>query len=662
MPSKMKIIELTVVAFLATLLFAHADSVRLDELDLTTMTAGWGQPQKNQSVSQTPLALSGEKFDHGVGTHAESKVIFQLDGKAQSFTAKVGVDDDAGDAAAAVEFVILGDGRELWSSGVCKLGDKPRDCSVDLDGIKILDLIVAPSGDDINYDHADWADATFEFDGVPPKPVSGEPEEEAVVLTPPSPPTPLIHGAKVFGVHPGSPFLFTVAATGDRPMIFSADNLPLGLVLDSATGRITGTITDPEARNYQVTLHAKNALGTTQRPFLIKVGETIALTPPMGWNSWNCFAGSVSDAKIRAAADAMVKSGLINHGWTYINIDDFWQVNPGSGDQSLHGPERDANGTILPNSRFPDMKALARHIHDQGLKAGLYSSPGPYTCGGCTGSYQHEDQDARQYAAWGFDYLKYDWCTYDQIYNGAEGVEGMKKPYRVMAAALGKTNRDIVFSFCEYGRGDVWKWGAQTGGNSWRTTTDIQDNWHSMLSNASRGNGIESYADPGHWNDPDMLVVGKVGWGPDLHATHLTPNEQYTHISLWCLQAAPLLLGCDLTQLDPFTLGLLTNDEVLDVDQDPLGQAAHVVHPVMAGQTPIQIWARQLEDGSTAVGLFNLGYAPAVGVVNWSDLNLTDPQTVRDLWRQKDLGTFDQKFESEPIPPHGVLLIRLIKS
>ena len=486
-------------------------------------------------------------------------------------------------------------------------------------------------------------------------------QDVTVSLTPASPPTPLIHGAKVFGARPGSPFLFTVAATGDRPLTFSADNLPSGLVLDSQTGRITGTA--PPAGDYKVTLYAKNALGETQRDLLIKAGNTLALTPPMGWNSWNCFASAVSDAKIRAAADAMVQSGLINHGWTYVNVDDFWQVNPKSKDATLHGPQRDAGGTILPNSRFPDMKALADYIHGKGLKAGLYSSPGAYTCGGCTGSYQHEEQDAAQYAAWGFDYLKYDWCSYRKIYQATEGVDGMKKPYQIMATALAKTPRDIIFSFCQYGMGDVWKWGAVTGGNSWRTTGDIRDSWKSMIANASRGNGIESYAGPGHWNDPDMLVVGQVGWGPNLHASHLTPDEQYTHISLWCLQASPLLIGCDLTQLDPFTLGLLTNDEVIDIDQDPLGQAAHLVKPATADPTStLQVWARQLEDGSVAVGIFNLGNAAATGMVNWSDLQLTGTQSVRDLWRQKDLGKFEGKFESQPIPPHGVVLVRLSKA
>src|SRR5579871_6087954 len=230
-------------------------------------------------------------------------------------------------------------------------------------------------------------------------------------LTPPSPATPEIHGARVLGVQPGHPFLFTIPATGQRPMTFAADRLPAGLNLDPATGFVTGTA--PAAGSYRVTLHAKNALGEAHRDLLIKAGKKLALTPPLGWNSWNCFNSSVTEDKIRAAADAMIKSGLIEHGWTYINVDDFWQVNPGRAkdDPTLGGPERNADGTIHPNPRFPDMPGMAAYIHSLGLKAGLYSSPGPYTCGGCTGSYQHEQQDAAQYAAWGFDYLKYDLCS-----------------------------------------------------------------------------------------------------------------------------------------------------------------------------------------------------------------------------------------------------------
>jgi alpha-galactosidase len=413
-----------------------------------------------------------------------------------------------------------------------------------------------------------------------------------------------------------------------------------------------------------VILHAHNALGDASRPLKIIAGVGIALTPPMGWNSWNCFGGAVSQAKVEAAADAMVSSGLANHGWTYINVDDFWQVNPGSKDPALHGPTRDAAGNILSNPRFPDMKALADHIHGLGLKAGLYSSPGPFTCGGCVGSYQHEEQDARQYAAWGFDYLKYDWCTYGRIYQKQEGLDGMKKPYELMRDALAKTDRDIVFSFCQYGMGEVWKWGAKAGGNSWRTTGDIRDSWESMTKNGARGVGLSSFAGPGHWNDPDMLVVGDVGWGAQQHPSHLTADEQYFHISLWALQGAPLLIGCDLTKLDPFTLGLLTNDEVIDVDQDPLGKVADVVAPAGVALTrnpAFSVWARPLEDGSLAVGLFNSDSETIDADVTWADLKISGPHMVRDLWRQKDVGVFTDKF-STTVPAHGVVLVRVIKS
>jgi alpha-galactosidase len=350
----------------------------------------------------------------------------------------------------------------------------------------------------------------------------------------------------------------------------------------------------------------------------------------------------------------MVSSGLINHGWTYINIDDFWEVNPRSKDPTLHGPQRDGQGRILPNPRFPDMSGLTDYVHGKGLKIGIYSSPGPWTCGGCVASWQHEEIDARQYGEWGFDYLKYDWCSYGGVNHDDRSLPALKKPYEVMRAALDKVPRDILFSFCQYGWGNVWEWGAQTGGNSWRTTGDITDTWDSMARIGFNQAGQEKYAGPGHFNDPDMLVIGNVGWGPQLHPTRLAPDEQYTHISLWCLLSAPLLIGCDMTQMDDFTLGLLTNDEVLDVDQDPLGrQAARV-----AQEGPRQVWAKDLEDGSKAVGLFNTGELPSPVTVTWSDLGVSGKQKVRDLWRQKDLGDFQGEFDAT-VPRHGVVLVKI---
>jgi alpha-galactosidase len=640
---------LAVISFSCLATRTWADEVWLSTIEVSRIEQGWGQAHADQSVDGGPLRIGGRAFEHGIGTHAESSIPLELQGNGSHLSAWVGVDDETGRRGSVV-FHVEADGKELWNSGVIHGGDAAKEVSLDLPGVRVLVLQVSDAGDGIDYDHADWADAKVDMKAGKLQ-LQLPPVEPAVVLTPKDSPKPRINCAKLFGARPGAPFLFTIAATGNRPMKFSAKGLPDGLKLDEQTGRITGRLNKPG--EYAVTLRAHNALGEAERPLKIMCGPQIALTPALGWNSWNCFAGAVSADKVKAAADAMVSSGLINHGWTYINIDDFWQVHHDSKDLSLQGPQRDTQGRILPNPRFPDMKGLAEYVHGKGLKIGLYSSPGPWTCGGCVGSYQHEQLDARQYADWGFDYLKYDWCSYDSIAPNRSLPE-LQKPYRVMRQALDQVPRDILFSFCQYGMGNVWEWGAEPGGNSWRTTGDITDTWGSMAGIGFNQAGHEKFAGPGHFNDPDMLVVGKVGWGPALHPTRLTPNEQFTHISLWCLLSAPLLIGCDMTQLDDFTRGLLGNDEVLEVDQDPLGrQAARV-----AKDGPLEVWAKDMEDGSKAVGLFNRGAEEAKVSVNWSALGLHGPQIVRDLWRQADLGKFDGEF-SAPVARHGVVLVRI---
>jgi len=607
-------------------------------LDLAAVQQDWGEAQANRSVDKHPLTIGGRVFETGLGTHANSTLSVGLDGAATRLHAFVGADDETLPNKGSIEFRVLGDGKELWKSGLMHTGDAAKECALPLAGIQTLLLLVEDGGDGISYDHADWAGASIEAAAGARIRVIAAPHEEPVVLTPVSGPEPRLRGARLTGVRPGHPFLYGIPATGQRPISFAAENLPAGLILDSASGRISGTLTG--AGDYPVILRAKNARGSDERVLRIVCGDRIALTPPLGWNSWNCFANAVDDAKVRSAADAMVASGLAQHGWTYINIDDCWEAG------------RDAQGNILCNEKFPDMKALGDYIHSKGLRFGIYSSPGATTCAGFTASYQHEQQDVDTWAAWGVDYIKYDWCSYDSIAKD-KSLPELQKPYQVLRAALDKAPRDIVFSLCQYGMGDVWQWGAEVGGNCWRTTGDITDTWRSMSSIGFGQNGHEKFAGPGHWNDPDMLVVGKVGWG-DLHPTRLKPSEQYTHISLWCLLCSPLLIGCDMAQLDPFTLNLLTNDEVLDVSQDPLGtQAARVAKN---GET--EVWSKKMEDGSLAVGLFDRGQTEATISVSWNELGLEGPQRVRDLWRQKDLGVLDASFSTQ-VARHGAVLVRL---
>jgi alpha-galactosidase len=368
-------------------------------------------------------------------------------------------------------------------------------------------------------------------------------------------------------------------------------------------------------------------------PALHKVPDNgLARTPPMGWNSWNKFAGRVDDAAVRGMADAMASNGMKEAGYTYINIDDTWEA------------DRDVNGNITTNKKFPDMKALADYVHSKGLKIGIYSSPGPNTCAGYEGSYGHEEQDAKTYAAWGFDYLKYDWCSAHNLYTDQE----MRALYQIMGDALLKTGRPIVFSLCQYGRADVWKWGPEVGGNLWRTTDDINDTWKQMFTIGFSQNDLASYASPGHWNDPDMLEIGNGG---------MTDNEYKTHMSLWSILAAPLLAGNDLRSMPHNILEILTNREVIAVDQDKLGKQGHRV----AKSGDQEEWARPLADGGYAVGLFNLGSASAPVTVKWPDLGITStPTKARDLWTHTDVKLDGARYTAV-VPAHGVAMLRVAK-
>nr|WP_321378749.1 NPCBM/NEW2 domain-containing protein [uncultured Bacteroides sp.] len=647
-----------------------AQTVWLDQLDLSPTTQGWGLPKKNKTVDDNIMTIAGKTFERGFGTHAESSLFIQLDGKANSFTAQVGIDDEVKGRNSAVEFIVYGDGVKLWSSGVMHEGDTARPCNVKLSGVKKLGLVVTEGGNGNSSDHADWADAKFEAVGVTTFATFYPVPSEPYILTPKPSAKPKINSASVFGVRPGSPFQFRIPATGIRPMSFQVTGLPQGLKLDQKTGLITGKLV--KAGTYVIQLKAKNAKGIAEKSLRIICGDKIALTPPMGWNSWNCFAGEVSGEKVKRAAEAMVKTGLVNYGWDYVNIDGYWQNNRDSKDPDLQGKLRDEAGNIAPNKRFGDMKALTDYVHGLGLKIGIYSSPGPWTCDGGAGSYGYEKQDAETYAKWGFDYLKYDWCSYGGAVNGIPDNDPSKvisisynggyqlsiavKPYKIMGEYIRQQPRDIVFSLCQYGMSDVWKWGDSVGGNSWRTTNDITDNWSNVKGIALAHEQSAPWAKPGNWNDADMLVVGYVGWG-NLHPTLLRPDEQYLHVSLWSLFSTPLLLGCDLEKLDDFTLNLLTNDEVIAVNQDALGIQATCVQTI----GDLRIYVKELEDGSRAVGFCNFGLEKVD--ISYKDLNklsISGKQKVRDLWRQKDIITIhaDKEALSVKVPMHGVVLYK----
>jgi alpha-galactosidase len=642
---------------------APAGAMWIDSLDLSRMvqrrqtpragrtlaSAGRGRaaapggaaPAGGRGPQGPPISLGGVVYPHGIGTLSINELIVDLKGQATRFVAMVGLDDlVTGQGSVNVEVWV--DNKNKYTSRVFKAGSPPELVDVDLTGARFLELVI-DDGDDVSTgDYADWGGGLiFLKPGATATPESWTfPSEPAPPIASAVAAAPRINAPRIAGGTPGRFFLFRIPATGEAPLTYAASGLPAGLTLDTATGIITGAIARAGRTTVDVTV--TNAKGRATGTLTIVGGDdALALTPPLGWNSWNVWGGSVDDAKVRAAADAMISSGLAAAGYQYINIDDGWEG------------QRDANGVLQPNNKFPDMKALTAYVHSKGLKIGIYSSPGARTCQGLPGSLGYEEVDARTWADWGFDLLKHDWCSYGNTLPD-QPLDHLKKPYLVMRDALKKTNRDIVYSLCQYGMGKVWEWGREVGGHLWRTTGDLTDVWSNMSTVGFRQAGREQWSKPGGWTDPDMLVIGKVGWGPSIHDTRLTPNEQITHISLWTLQAAPLLIGADMTQFDAFTTALMTNPEVMAINQDVLGKGASRVYR----RERLELWARPLADGTTAAGLFNRGLQPARMSATWAELGVRGSQPVRDVWLQRDLGTMATEF-STTVPAHGTVLVRI---
>lgn len=486
------------------------------------------------------------------------------------------------------------------------------------------------------------------------------------ILTPPAPKTPRINGAKVFGARPGSKFLYRIPCTGQRPVKYSAEGLPKGVKLDRATGIISGVVR--KEGTYPVKLSVENAYGSTQRDFTIKIGDELALTPPMGWSSWNCWGLLIDEKLVRETVKSMVDNDLVNYGWSYINVDDGWQ--------GVRGGKHNA---IQPNpEKFPDIKGLIDDLHAEGLRFGIYSAPWVGSYAGFVGSYADNPEgryewtvrdsaaaygeawparyynfrnskysfvknDARQWADWGVDYLKYDW-TPNQLYYVKEMIE-----------ALRDTNRDILFGMSNAAPfGDAAQWACYP--NCYRTTGDIRDTWENMSRIGFNQDKWAPFNVPGHWADADMMVLGVVGWDGELHHSRLSPDEQYTHVSLWSILASPMFLGCDMAQLDDFTLSLLRNSEIIDVHQDELGYQAV---PIFKDEYSV-VYAKPLVDGSMAVGLFNFGETERTMVVSPSDFGIRGQQTIRDLWRQQDVWNNEAKEKfSTMVPAHGVVMIKI---
>ena len=636
----------------------------LDDLPIKSFSEGIPAVLGRTNAAGDTMRMNGVSYFKGVGVNSTSILAFYLKGQAKGFSARVGV-DDKGNKVLSHTFYVLGDRKILFESQPMKWGDPPQDVKVDLTGVQRLGLLVRVDDEGYTKTYSNWANAQLQMEGNA-VPTQLPNSDERYILTPEPAKTPRINSAAVFGATPGAPFLYTIAATGSRPIRFSAQGLPKGLFLDSKTGIITGKLL--QRGTYRVKLQAKNTFGKASKELRIKIGDTIALTPPIGWNGWNSWARNIDQEKVIASADAMVKMGLSQHGWTYINIDDAWQGHRGG-----------KFNAIQPNEKFPDFNKMIDHIHGLGLKIGLYSTPWITSYAGYPGgsslfengafpdsvrdnkrnyryigTYRFEKNDARQMAEWGIDYLKYDWRL---------EVPSAER----MAVALRQSGRDIVYSISNSAPfAHVKDWARVT--NLYRTGPDIRDSWNSLYISAFTLDKWAPFAGPGHWNDPDMMILGNVTTGTSLHPTRLTPDEQYSHVSLFSLLSAPLLIGCPIEQLDAFTLNLLTNDEVIEVDQDPLGKSARLVF----NDDGFQIWLKPMEDGSWAAGLFNVGDFGKTpqSYFRWGDesarpflfdftrVGLKGKYRLRDVWRQKDIGVREGSFKTE-IRHHGVVMLRL---
>ncbi|MBK0383695.1 alpha-galactosidase [Pedobacter sp. SD-b] len=497
--------------------------------------------------------------------------------------------------------------------------------------------------------------------------------KENEILTPIPKKQPKINGAKIYGAKPGRKFIYRIPCQGKRPMHFEIENLPAGLLLDRYNGIISGIV--PQSKgNYPMMLTAENDFGKDSRSFDLVVGYKIALTPPTGWNSWGGHMMYVTDSVIRKAADVFVEKGLADVGFQYLSIDDCWMKIKQSGfdaeskrQKEQHegfdydgfiGEVRDSNGYVIPNKNFPDMKSLTNYIHSFGLKAGIYSTPGPYTCQNFVGSLGYQKQDADQYAAWGFDLLKYDLCSGGSLLNFLKKQDPNYPQtdfWRPMATYLHEQDRDILFNLCQYGIDNPWKWAPSLGISTWRIGGDLNHHVDSYFKYALQiSTKLRYFSKPGQWNDPDFMYINKLRdfskMANPSKDISLNTNQRYQYVSLWSIICAPFFFSCDINDINEFTLRLLSNSEVMNINQDELGYVAKV----LKNKNDEIVMVKELANGSKVLALFNTNKnEEKVIKVNLISMGFTNKTILYDVWREKEVGKFKDIFSSK-ISPDGV--------
>ena len=686
----------TALLLMPTPVVAHAEeTVLLSELDLSKAVQGFGKPQADRSVDGHPLTLHGQTFAHGFGTHSPGILVIDLRGGTRRFTATVGIDDEVPDGKGSANFEVLGDKNKLlWQSGIQRKGQIPQTVDLDLTGVHQIILRVTTGGDGFEYDHADWADARFTVTGLSPRTLEWKPSGiQPTIAMPITIPAPHIHPPAVVGFRTGTPLLWTLPVTGERPMKFVAKGLPNGLTLNPTTGIISGTVAKDGEYPVQVTV--QNEEGKDARTIHLLAGQSVAATPPMGWNSYDAFGDSVTEDETLANA-RYVQLHLLPYGWDTVVVDYRWyDASPhanNSQTKAFAPLTMDANGRLLPApNRFPSaavevgghgFKALAEKVHAMGMKFGIHIMRGiprnavvanlliegstytaseaantQDTCPWCPDMYGVRGATPagrayyaslfRLYASWGVDIVKMDDTSSPYHTDEIEAVH----------SAIGRCGRSLVYSLSP-GETPIEQ-GKHVAGhaNMWRGLGDLWDNWNDLNHAFEVGARWPAFVGRGHWPDPDMLPLGRLSVsnrsvGTDRQSKFTKP-EQMTLMSLWSLLPAPLMVGADLPANDPWTLALLTNPDVLAVDQDSLGAAGR---PIFS-KDEWQVWAKEMADGSRAIGLFNRSDFDETLTVTAADLGLSGRYTFRDLWQRKDLGDFPGQLTTT-VPAHGVALFQ----